>query len=104
MAGGRKKGSGPTPGSWQKGQCGNPKGRPKDFPGFREQCRKFAGKNLDRLNMLAEHPDPRVQLAAVELMLAYGFGKPVVGDTDPAGGQVTTVRFVHVEAPAIAAR
>lgn len=98
---GRPKGCPAPPKAWKKGQSGNPKGRPKEFPGFRESCRQIAGKNLDRLEALAEHADPRVQLAAIELMLAYGFGKPPVGDTDPSGGQVTTIRFVHTEAPKV---
>ena len=95
---GRPKGCPAPPKAWKKGQSGNPKGRPKEFPGFKQACRELAGKNLDRLQELAENADPRVRLAAIELMLAYGFGTPPKGDTDPAEGQVMTVRFVHVEA------
>jgi hypothetical protein len=67
---------------WQKGQSGNPAGRK---PGsiaadFRKllvkRFGKSGGKLLTRLEQLAQSNNPRVALAATELMLAYLLGKP----------------------------
>lgn len=82
-----------------KGQSGNPKGRPKILSSVREACRELAPDMLNRIRQIAETAEPRVALEAARELLDRGFGKPVVGDTDPVAGQVTTVRFIHVEKP-----
>jgi len=84
---------------FKKGQSGNPGGKPKALIALREVCREMAPDMLSRIRQIAETAEPRVALEAARELLDRGFGKPVVGDTDPVAGQVTTVRFIHVEKP-----
>lgn len=72
---------------FKPGQSGNPNGRPKHTLEFRARCREW----MDRygwgvLEDLATAKGGRDQLRAVELMAAYGYGRPtqpVSGDADP---------------------
>jgi hypothetical protein len=65
---------------WQPGQSGNPGGRPKGSKEFRERCREFADeKGLPVLIDIAESAKHKDRLKAVELLLAYGYGKPKQG-------------------------
>lgn len=70
-----------TDGKWVKGRSGNPGGRPRTR-GLAAQLRaKFGedGKRLiDAVGSIALEPtvQPSVRLSALELMLAYQFGRP----------------------------
>lgn len=65
---------------FQPGQSGNPGGRPKGTKGFRERCRAFADEEgLNTLIEIAQSPKDKDRLKAVELLLAYGYGKPKQG-------------------------
>ena len=65
---------------FEPGQSGNPSGRPKGTKGFRERCREFADeKGLPVLIDIAESAKHKDRLKAVELLLAYGYGKPKQG-------------------------
>lgn len=67
---------------WQKGQSGNPAGRPRSGQAVAEYIRKLAGDDareyVDELHALATRPHNNVKarLAAIGLLLERGYGKP----------------------------
>jgi len=66
-----------APWSWKPGQSGNPGGRPKESREFKRLCREKAVWCFHKLVELAEGSDQSFSLRALELLLAYGIGKPV---------------------------
>lgn len=64
-----------------KGKSGNPSGRPKAAKGLRDYLKKQYGEDgrklAEKLKALSESRNPRVAMAATELLLAYLAGKPV---------------------------
>lgn len=87
---------------FQKGQSGNPKGRPSTGKSIAEYIRKLGGEDgrtyVDELHQLATmpHDDPRVRMMAIGLLLERGFGKPPqdvnLGNQD---GNPLIVKHVH---------
>lgn len=64
------------PGTFKKGQSGNPKGRPKvDFE-VREAARLYGQEAIDKLAELMRGEDARVASSAAQALLDRGFGKP----------------------------
>lgn len=72
-------------------------GRPKELPELKAACREQADKCLRVYVDALSDSDPRIRLMAAERLLERGFGKPVIGDTDPANGQVTTLQWIEVQ-------
>jgi hypothetical protein len=72
---------------WVKGQSGNPAGRARIVVGFRDRCRLWADKEgWTVLQEIAAERHGRDRMRAVELLFAYGYGRPVQpmsGDVDP---------------------
>ena len=63
---------------WQKGQSGNPGGRPKVIGDLQEQARQWSGEALDALREVATSKDapPSARVSAAVALLDRGYGKP----------------------------
>jgi hypothetical protein len=64
------------PGTWAKGQSGNPAGRPALPAEFREQIRSHTAAAIRVLVNALNDPDARVRVAAAKELLDRGHGKP----------------------------
>lgn len=63
---------------WQKGQSGNPGGKPAVVARVRYLARKYSEDAIKELHRLAlQSEDDRVRLSACQLLLERGLGKPV---------------------------
>lgn len=66
-------------GRFQKGQSGNPGGRPKVALAWKERCRRFMEEQhgWEKLAALTDTPDdPGVSLQALKMIAEYAYGKP----------------------------
>jgi hypothetical protein len=66
-------------GQFQKGQSGNPGGRPKKTPDQREVielAKEAAPRAIGRLVELVGNADPRVAISAATAVLERAYGKP----------------------------
>src|SRR5262249_19519394 len=83
---------------FRKGQSGNPGGRPKTT-GLAEEIRHRRGHSaealIDLTMMMAKSQKvpARTRLAAIELLLAYGWGRPVAPATEVSQNKTTAVFF-----------
>lgn len=79
-----------------KGMSGNPKGRPTELKVLKSTIKKGGGALVTRLIQVAHGklkpvPSVREQLRAIEILLHYGYGKPIQAielsgpDGDPIG-------------------
>jgi hypothetical protein len=64
------------PGTWVKGQSGNPAGRPALPAEFREQIRRHTPAAIAVLVDALKDPDARVRVAAAKELLDRGHGRP----------------------------
>lgn len=79
---------------FQKGQSGNPSGRPKGAVAattrMREQCEKYGDEIVDYLVAVMRNGENETseRTAAAKILLEYGYGKPKqqVDLTDGEGG------------------
>lgn len=70
-------------GRFQKGQSGNPGGRPKANEEFREACREHTSEALSTLLNWMRGDDPKAAIAAANSILDRGWGKA----TQPISGE-----------------
>lgn len=72
--------------TFKPGQSGNPAGRAPINRDWRERCKQFMHKTgWATLEQLATDPKSMHQMRALELVAAYGYGRPtqpVSGDPD----------------------
>lgn len=71
--------------AFQKGQSGNPGGRPKALADIVALARSHAPNAFFRVVQLVEADDPRVALAAAQEVLNRAYGKPAQAMTGEGG-------------------
>ncbi len=86
---------------FEKGQSGNPGGRPKGVVEVRELAQRLTGRSFEELARIAfNSPDDRARLAAIGIILERGYGKPAqpVDGNGEGGPIVVTLRkFARAE-------
>ena len=75
--------------AFEKGQSGNPGGRPKENAEVKRLAREHGVTAIKKLAALMDSDDERIVVAACQTLLDRGFGKPaqaIVGgdEDDPA--------------------
>jgi len=62
----------------QKGQSGNPGGRPKEIAEVKELAREYTGKAVETLVSIMSDPKapPAARVSAANALLDRGYGKP----------------------------
>jgi len=61
---------------FKKGQSGNPGGRPKENAEVKELAREYGEAAVARLAQLMKSKNERVAVAACQVLLDRGYGKP----------------------------
>ena len=61
---------------WEKGESGNPGGRPKKDAEIRLLARSHGINAIEKLVELMNNGDPRIQFSAAKAILDRGFGRP----------------------------
>ncbi|MET3929569.1 HEAT repeat protein [Lysobacter sp. OAE881] len=74
--------------AFQKGQSGNPGGRPKEDAEIKALARAAGPEAIDKLLELLRGDDRRTALAAAQALLDRGFGKPAQAITGDEGGPI----------------
>lgn len=80
------------PGTFQKGQSGNPGGRPKAEAEVLAAAREASPAAISKLVELMAHEDPRVGLAAANSVLDRAIGKPTQA-TEISGPNGTPIQL-----------
>ena len=79
---------------FQPGQSGNPGGRPAMAREFKQRCRDFADEEgIDALIAIAKDAKDRDRFRALELIMAYSWGKPKQG-VELSGEDGNNIRII----------
>jgi hypothetical protein len=82
---------------FEKGQSGNPGGRPKEVEEVKALARQHGPAAIAKLAQLMECGSPRTEVAAAQALLDRGYGKPAQAITGEDGGplkiEINIVRF-----------
>lgn len=75
------------PGTFKKGQSGNPGGRPKDVGEVKDLARKHTKDAVERLVHWLHSDNPKASVSAASVLLDRGWGKAAqsVAHTGPDG-------------------
>ena len=77
--------------SFRPGQSGNPSGRPRKRRELTEMCQRFVDQEcIDKLSEIVLRGKDRDALSAIEILLAYAYGKPTSQDRLELAGAVST--------------
>ena len=84
---------------WQKGQSGNPGGRPKVIGDLQEQARQWAPEALEALRAVATSKDapPSARVSAAVALLDRGYGKPAQSIDAKVSNEPSTAQL-HLQA------
>jgi len=84
---------------WQKGQSGNPGGRPKVIGDLQEQARQWAPEALEALREVATSKDapPSARVSAAVALLDRGYGKPAQSIDAKVSNEPSTAQL-HLQA------
>jgi hypothetical protein len=85
---------------WQKGQSGNPGGRPKIAANIREEARKHTKEALNRLVHWMRSDDPQASIRAANAILDRGCGKPAQAVEEQPDKECVVRWMTHDEAVA----
>jgi hypothetical protein len=81
---------------FQKGQSGNPGGRPKSLEAFRDWLAKTREQRQHALMELLASDDERIRLEALKHCDAYDYGKPTQAvEVSGTGGEAIPIRIIH---------
>jgi len=75
-------------GQFQKGQSGNPGGRPKSIKEVKEAAREHTLLAIERLAHWARSDEPAASVAASNALLDRGWGKAPMKFDDEDSGQI----------------